>query len=393
MEAISNSVKKKDHDSKISGHALYVDDQVMKDMNYGKLLHSEKAKARITNIILPELPKGYCVVDKNDVTGINLVHIVLDDTPVFANDTVEYVGDPILMVVGPDFKEVDRILNEIIVVYEELVPILDMLKSDTVFFNYNFEKGDIDKTLEEADQVFIETFQTGYQEQAYLEPQGMIAYPHDGRITIRGSMQCPYYIKGAVSKALGYEDKDVQIIQDVTGGGFGGKEDFPSILACQVAVAAIKANKPVKIIFDRREDMEFTSKRHPSISTYKVAIKDNEITGMDVDVIFNGGAFTTLSAVVLQRGMICANGVYRTDNLRVNGRAVKTNTVPCGAYRGFGAPQTFFAVEMIMDHIAKKMGIDSLELKEKYMVKKDDATSTSGKYHFHVPLPENDPAN
>ncbi|MBU3180838.1 xanthine dehydrogenase family protein molybdopterin-binding subunit [Clostridium psychrophilum] len=388
METISNSVKKKDHDSKISGHALYVDDQVMKDMNYGKLLHSEKAKARITNIILPKLPKGYCVVDKSDVTGINLVHIVLDDTPVFANDTVEYVGDPILMVVGPDFKEVERILNEIIVVYEELVPILDMLKSDTVFFNYNFEKGDIDKTLEEADQVFIETFQTGYQEQAYLEPQGMIAYPHDGRITIRGSMQCPYYIKGAVSKALGYEDKDVQIIQDVTGGGFGGKEDFPSILACQVAVAAIKANKPVKIIFDRREDMEFTSKRHPSISTYKVAIKDNEITGMDVDVIFNGGAFTTLSAVVLQRGMICANGVYRTDNLRVNGRAVKTNTVPCGAYRGFGAPQTFFAVEMIMDHIAKKMGIDSLELKEKYMVKQDDATSTSGKFHFHVPLPE-----
>lgn len=127
MEAISNSVKKKDHDTKISGRALYVDDQVMEDMNYGRLLHSAKAKARITNIILPELPKGYFIVDKNDVPGINLVHIVLDDTPVFANDTVEYVGDPILMVVGPDFKEVDRILNEIVVVYEELVPILDKI--------------------------------------------------------------------------------------------------------------------------------------------------------------------------------------------------------------------------------------------------------------------------
>ncbi|NNU75690.1 xanthine dehydrogenase family protein molybdopterin-binding subunit [Clostridium estertheticum] len=388
MESISNSVKKKDHDTKINGRALYVDDQVMEDMNYGRLLHSAKAKARITNIIFPELPKGYFIVDKNDVPGINLVHIVLDDTPVFANDTVEYVGDPILMVVGPDLKKVDKILNEIVVVYEELVPILDMLKSDTVFFNYNFEKGDIDKALKEADHVFIETFQTGYQEQAYLETQGMIAYPHDGRITVRGSMQCPYYIKGAVSKAMGYEDKDVQIIQDVTGGGFGGKEAFPSILACQIAVAAKKANKPVKIIFDRREDMEYTSKRHPSISTYKVAIKDNRITGMDVDVMFNGGAYTTLSAVVLQRGLICANGVYRIDNLRVAGRAMKTNTVPCGAYRGFGAPQTFFAVEMIMDHISKKMEIDSLELKEKYMVKQYDSTSTSGKYHFHVPLPE-----
>ncbi len=388
METISKSVKKKDHEPKISGRALYVDDQVMEGMIYGRLLHSAKAKARIINIILPELPEGYYVVDKNDVSGVNLVHIVLDDTPVYAEDTVEYVGDPILMVVGPDFKEVERILNEIVVVYEEQVPVLDMLKSDCVFFEYNYEKGDIDKALEEADSVFIETFQTGYQEQAYLETQGMIAYPHDGRMTVRGSMQCPYYIKGAVSKALGYEDKDVQIIQDVTGGGFGGKEAFPSILACQIAVAAKKANKPVKVIFDRREDMEFTSKRHPSISTYKVAIKDNEITGMDIDVMFNGGAYTTLSAVVLQRGLICANGVYRIDNLRVTGRAVKTNTVPCGAYRGFGAPQTFFAVEMIMDHIAKKMGIDSLEIKEKYMVKQGDSTSTSGKYHFHVPLPE-----
>lgn len=388
METISKSVKKKDHEAKMNGTALYVDDQVMEGMIYGRLLHSAKAKARITKIILPELPEGYYVVDKKDVTGVNRVQIVLDDTPVYVEDTVEYVGDPILMVVGPDFKEVGRILNKIVIIYEEQVPILDMLKSDIVFFNYNYEKGDIDKALKDADRVFIETFQTGYQEQAYLETQGMIAYPHDGRMTVRGSMQCPYYIKGAVSKALGYEDEDVQIIQDVTGGGFGGKEAYPSILACQIAVAAKKANKPVKVIFDRREDMEFTSKRHPSISTYKVAIKNNEIIGMDINVTFNSGAYTTLSPVVLQRGLICANGVYRLDNLRVTGRAVKTNTVPCGAYRGFGAPQTLFAVEMLMDHLAKDMGIESLELKEKYMVKQGDSTSTSGKYHFHVPIPE-----
>ncbi|MEY8000859.1 xanthine dehydrogenase family protein molybdopterin-binding subunit [Clostridium sp. Mt-5] len=388
MENISKSVKKKDHDSKISGRALYVDDRVMDDMVYGKLLHSAKAKARIKDIVIPKLPEGYCVVDKNDVTGVNRVHVVLDDTPVYVEDTVEYVGDPILMVVGPDLKEVKKILNGIVVVYEEKVPVLDMRKSETVFFNYSYAKGDTDKALKEADNVFVETFQTGYQEQAYLETQGMIAYPHEGRMTVRGSMQCPYYVHGAVTKALGYETKDVQIIQDVTGGGFGGKEAFPSILACQVAVAAKKANRPVKVIFDRREDMEFTSKRHPSICTYKVAVKDGEITGMDIDVLFNSGAYTTLSPVVLQRGVICANGVYRVDNLRVVGRAVKTNTVPCGAYRGFGAPQTFFAVEMMMDHIAKEMGIDSLELKEKYIVKQGDATSTSGKYHFHVPLPE-----
>lgn len=388
METISKSVKKKDHEPKISGRALYVDDLVMDGALYGRLLRGAKAKAGITDIIIPELPEGYYVVDKNDVTGLNKVQIVLDDTPVYADKTVEFVGDPILMVVGPDLKEVDRILGEITVIYEDQVPVLDMRASDTVFFNYNYEKGDIDKAMEEADSIFTETFQTGYQEQAYLETQGMIAYPHEGRMTVRGSMQCPYYVHGAVAKALGYDAKDVQIIQDVTGGGFGGKEAFPSILACQTAVAAKKANKPVKIIFDRREDMEFTSKRHPSICTYKIAMKDGQITGMDIDVLFNGGAYTTLSAVVLQRGLICSSGVYRIDNLRVRGRAVKTNTVPCGAFRGFGAPQTFFAVEMMMNHVAKEIGVDPLELKEKYIVKQGDSTSTSGKYHFHVPLPE-----
>lgn len=388
MGNISESIKKKDHDAKVSGRAMYVDDHKMEDMLYGRILRSSKAKARIINIIKPDLPEGYFIVDKNDVTGKNKVHIVLDDTPVFAEDTVEYIGDPILMVVGENLKEVERILNEIIVVYEELEPILDMQKSDTIFFNYNYEKGDIQKALKEADNVFIETFQTGHQEQAYLETQGMIAYPNNGRMVVRGSMQCPYYIYRAIAMALGYEEKDIQVIQDVTGGGFGGKEGYPSILACQTAVAAKKVNKPVKVVFDRREDMEFTSKRHPSLSTYKVAVKDGKVTGMDIDVMYNSGAYTTLTPVVLQRGLICSSGVYNIENLCVAGRAVKTNTIPNGAFRGFGAPQTFFAVEMMMDHVAKKLGKDPLEFKAQHIVKQGDATSTSGKYHFHVPLPE-----
>lgn len=387
MEKISKSLRKKDHTAKVSGRALYVDDVVIDGMLYGRLLHSTKAKARIINIVLPDLPEGYFIVDRNDVTGENRVQIVLADTPVFAEDTVEYVGEPILMVVGPELKAVERILQAIVVVYEEQEPVLDMCKADTAFFDIQYEKGDVDKALAEADRVFVETFETGHQEQAYLETQGMIAYPHKERMTVRGSMQCPYYVHGALTKALGYDAKNIQVIQEVTGGGFGGKEAFPSILACQTAVAAKKANKPVKVVFGRQEDMEFTSKRHPSVCTYKVAVKKGEITGMDIDIIYNSGAYTTLSLVVLQRGMIGANGVYRVDNLRVAGRAVKTNTVPNGAYRGFGAPQTFFAIEMMMNHIAKEMGVNALDFKEKHLVKQGDATSTSGKYHFHVPLP------
>jgi CO/xanthine dehydrogenase Mo-binding subunit len=388
MEKISISVKKKDHDAKIGGRALYVDDHRIDGLLYGRLLRSPKAKARIREIILPELPEGYVVADHRDVPGVNQVHIVQDDTPVFAGETVEYVGDPILLLAGPDLKEVERLLGEVKVVYEELPPVLDMRASDVVFFKYDYQKGDIEKAFSEADRIFEETFETGYQEQAYLETQGMIAWPEGDGIAVRGSIQCPYYVHTAVSKAMGLDCGKVRVIQDVTGGGFGGKEDYPSILACQVAVAAQKAKKPVKVIFDRREDMGCTSKRHPSISTYKVAVKNGKVTAMDIDVTYNSGAYTTLTPVVLQRGLICSSGVYTVDNLRVTGKAVKTNTVPCGAYRGFGAPQTFFAVEMMMDHIAKKLGADSLEFKEKHLAKQGDTTSTSGRYHFHVPLPE-----
>ena len=215
----------------------------------------------------------------------------------------------------------------------------------------------------------------------------MMAEPEaDGRMFIHGSMQCAYYVHGAVARALGCGPSGVHVLQDVTGGGFGGKEAFPSILGCQVAVAAKKAGKAVRCVFDRHEDLEFTSKRHPSLNTYKVAIKDGKVTAMDIDVKFNGGAYTTLSAVVLQRGIIAASGVYNVENLHVRGRALKTNTTPSGAYRGFGAPQTFFSVEMIMNHIAQDMGVDSVEFKLANVVKQGDGTSTSGVYHFPVPL-------
>jgi len=388
MEMISQSVTRQDHAPKMSGTALYVADYPLEGVLFGKLLYSSRPKARLVQVKIPALPDGYLVVDKNDIPGENRVHIVQDDTPVFARETVEYIGEPILMAVGPVEKEVQHIIDQIEVVYEDLPPILSMGNSDTVFFNYEYGKGDIVKAFVEADKVYMEEFDTGRQEQAYLEPQGMIAEPHDGRMTVHGSLQCPYYVHGAVAKALGVEPGRVQIIQDVTGGGFGGKEAFPSILACQVAVAANKAGQPVRVIFDRREDMEFTSKRHPSHSIYKVAVKDGKVTAMDIDVMYDAGAYTTLTPVVLQRGIICSSGVYNVENLNVHGRAMKTNTVPNSAFRGFGAPQTFFAVEMMMDHIAKDLGLASLEFKQKHIVRQGDKTSTSGIYHFPVPLPD-----
>lgn len=389
MKEISKSVVKKDHQPKIDGSALYVGDYPQEGMLYGRIVRSPYARARVVEIKPYPLPEGYFTVDHRDVPGINEVHIVKDDTHVYAEEIVEYIGDPVLMVVGPNEQEVLRIATQIEVVYEQLPAVLNVRDSETAFFDYNFGKGDPDAAFAEADKIYEEEFETGYQEQAYLEPQGMIATFLDGKLSIHGSLQCPYYVHGAIAKALGLTPDRVRVVQDVTGGGFGGKEAYPSILACQVAVAAYRAGgKPVRVIFDRREDMEFTSKRHPSLSNYRVAVKDGRVTAMDIDVVFNAGGYTTLSAVVLQRGIIASPGVYRVENIRVRGRAMKTNTVPTGAYRGFGAPQTFFAVEMMMNHIARDLGEEPLAFKQRHLVQQGDATSTGGIYHFPVPLPE-----
>ena len=391
MEKISQSVVKKDHSPKMGGRRVYVADyNTAKNGDgilTGKILHSKVARARIRGVEVPTLPDGYYYVDAKDIPGDNNVNIVLDDMPVYCRDTVEYIGEAIGMVVGPDSKKVDRILSEIKVNYEELEPVLDLRTAKEAFFNYEYGHGDMDKAFAEADHVYEEEFETGYQEQTYLETQGMMAEPEEGgSMYVHGSMQCIYYVHGAVKRVLNCEPEGVHIFQDVTGGGFGGKEAFPSILATEVAVAAKKANAPVRCVFDRREDMEYTSKRHPSICRIRAAVKDGKVTALDCDVTFNAGAYSTLSAVVLQRGIIAAPGVYNVPNIHVTGRALKTNTSPCGAYRGFGAPQTFFAIEMMMDHIAQDLGVESLAFKEAHLAKQNDPTSTCGKYHFPVPV-------
>jgi len=385
---ISEPVVRIDHAAKTAGEAVYVADHPTDDVLFGKFLRSVKARARVQAVRLPDLPEGYYYVDKNDVPGKNQVHIVLDDTPVFADETVEFIGDPIGMLVGPDEAETERLLGQVTVEYEELQPVFKIEDSDTVFFDYGYKKGDAARAFQEADRVFEEEFRTGLQEHAYLETNGIIARPGKDRMMIHGSLQCPYYVHRAVSEALGSERERVQVKFDVTGGAFGGKEDYPSILAAQAAVAAHKAGRAVRVVFERREDIEFTSKRHPLLCTYKVAVKGSKVTAMDIDLKYDAGAYTTLSMVVLQRGVIAACGVYNIENLNVRGRAIKTNTVPNGAFRGFGGPQPFFAVEMMMSHTAEYLGLEQLAFKQAHLSKKGDATATGGEYHFNVPLPE-----
>ncbi len=222
-----------------------------------------------------------------------------------------------------------------------------------------------------------------------MEPQGLVATADSGKVTIYGSMQCPYYIKKALVQALGCDPSQVRVVQTTTGGAFGGKEEYPSLIAGHVAFAALKTGRPVRSSYDRGEDIRASTKRHPSRCHYRTALDANgRILGMDVDVRLDGGAYAGLSSVVLQRAMFAAAGVYNVENLRVSGKVLATNTVPTGAFRGFGAPQAFFAIEMHMEQIARELGLDPLDFKMAHVYQKGDRTATMGLMRQEIKLPE-----
>jgi len=399
-ERIGKAVKRVDAAEKIGGEAKYLADIEFEDMLYARTFRSTKARAKIVSIEIPELPDGYYIVDKSDVPGRNRVKIIFYDMPFFAEDEVNYIGEPILMVVGPDREEIINIISNINVVYEKIEPILSMDEAlcntkapifgeNNVYAKYSYSKGNFDGVTNSDARVYEGEYSTGYQEHIYLEVQGVVAEYKDEKIKIWGSMQCPYFIKDAVVEALGFKENRVQVIQTTTGGGFGGKEEYPSLIAGQIAVAALKIKKPIRLIFDRAEDIEVTTKRHPSIIKIKSYVNtDNKILGMDVDIKIDGGAYAGLSNIVLQRTMFAAIGVYNVENIKINGVALATNKVVSGGFRGFGAPQAFFALEMHMDYVSKEIGLNALEFRKLNVLKQGDTSSTGGLIRENTMLPQ-----
>jgi len=383
---INKTIERVDAREKISGIAKYVDDLKMEGEIYAKTIRATIAKGKITDISVPPLPEGYATVGVKDIPGKNFVKIIFDDQPVFTESEVTYFGEPIMLLVGPDKAVLRKIANEIRIAYKEEKPNLEW---DDPMISYHFSKGDGDQPFQTASKTFSDVYITGYQEQAYLETQGLIGYPEGNRIVITGSMQCPYYIKNALINCLGCKDDMVRVIQQTVGGAFGGKEEFPSLMACQLAVAVYKMKKPVRLIYDRKEDMPVTTKRHPSRIRMEAAInKKNEITAIRAAVGLDGGANAGLSGVVLQRAMIASSGAYTFPNMDVTGRVYRTNTVPNGAFRGFGAPQMLFSIEMFIGHVAKFLGLDPFEFRMKYLAKQGDKTSTSGTFRDPIIMPE-----
>jgi len=398
-EMIGAPVLRPDAIDKVRGEAKYVGDLVFTGMLHGRVIRSTMPHARINEVDLSRVeedPDVICTVTARDVPGENVVHVIYDDQPALAKEVVRYIGEPIALVVAKDRASAERAARQASIDYDPLPVVSDPIialaddaqavavpevveEGVNVFNHMRLRKGDVEQGFAQADVIVEDEYRTGYQEHAYLETQGAIAVPDEnGSMTIYGSMQCPFYVQGAVARVLGLPLSKVRVVQTTTGGAFGGKEDVPSLVSSLAALMAWKARKPVKLIYDRSEDILTSSKRHPSVVRYKSgAKKDGTITAIEVEFVYNAGAYQTLSSAVLWRGLVHAAGPYRIPNVKVDAYSVATNTVPCGAFRGFGSPQVIFAHESQMDKLAEKLGIDRLEIRRRNVLQVGDKTSTN----------------
>ena len=378
--AVGRPVLRREGADKVTGRARYTDDLVVPGAWYGRTIRSGIPRGRIRNITYdPAFDwSQVVVVTAQDIPGDNVVQLIRDDQPALAAVDIRHKEEPILLIAAPDRDTLAAAERAIRIEYDVLEPVFDVDRATETYSTIEIVKGAVVEALEEAEVVVERSFRVGLQEQLYIEPQGAIAIPEaGGGIKIIGSLQCPYYVHRALKRALGLTDEQAVVIQAETGGGFGGKEEYPSIVAIHAALLARKAGRPVRLVYDRHEDLAATTKRHPGVIRHRTGVRrDGTLVAQDIEIVLDGGAYCTLTPVVLSRAAIHAAGAYACPNVRIRARAVATNTPPNGAFRGFGAPQSLFAAELMVEHVAERLGVPSLDLRKKWMLRLGDTTAT-----------------
>jgi CO/xanthine dehydrogenase Mo-binding subunit len=383
MASVGQNVHRKEGPDKLCGRAQYIDDLTIPGCLHGVTVRSSIPRGRIESIEFdPAFPWDECtVVTARDIPGENVVQLIERDQPLLADTRIQHMFEPIALIAHADRAMAYRAREHVRVRAVEEPAVLTMEDAlaakvkvyggDNVFKRIVIERGDVEAALRGADVVVEGEYRVPHQEQTYIENNGIAAwFEPDGQLVVTGSMQCPYYVLTAMQPVFGLPAEKVRVVQTTTGGGFGGKEEYPNMIAGHAALLAFKAKRPVKIIYDRHEDMQATTKRHPAWIRHRTGIdRTGRLMAQDVEVLMDGGAYMTLTPVVLSRGALHATGPYDCPNVRVHARAVATNTPPNGAFRGFGAPQTLFAAELHWERIAAALGIDALQLRQWNLVR------------------------
>jgi len=393
---VGSSPIRKEGKAKVVGRAQYVDDISLPGMWYGATVRSSIPRGRITSIAFdPVIPwSEFTIVSAADIPGENTIVHLTKDHPCLASTHVNHAEEPILLLAHPNRSVLPAAIAAIHITYDLMPAIYTIEESEradiliwgnsatpNTFKTYLMQKNQTsipDEVWQQADFIVEGEYRTGAQEQLYIENNGVIAeYSETEGVTVRGSMQCPFYLVHALELVFNLPTEKCRVIQTETGGAFGGKEDFPSVIGSHAGLLAMKSGHPVKLCYDRAEDMAATTKRHPSRTRHRTAVsKEGKLLAGEIDFAIDGGAYATLSPVVLSRGTIHAPGPYHWPYVTVRAKAMATNIPPHGAFRGFGAPQSIFALERHMDKIARVVGLTPEELRRRNFLSTGDRTAT-----------------
>ncbi len=394
--SIGKSLPRIDALDKVTGKALYSGDLNMKGMLYMKILFAERPHARIKDIRTgkAEAAEGVVAVYTAKDVPVNEYGLQVKDQPVLCGpgaskpytDIVRFVGDQVAVVVAQTEAQAEAAVKLIEVEYEDLpvlsdpkaalrldAPILHPDRGDSnVCVHYKIRKGDVEEAFAKADVIVEGEYQTPVQEHAYLQPEAGLAYiDSEGRVTVEAAGQWTHADREAIAHALGLPNEMIRVVYPAIGGAFGGREDISVQIV--LALAAWKLQRPVKIVWSRRESIIGHGKRHAMIINARWgATRDGKLVAAENELIADGGAYMYTSNKVLGNSAITSTGPYFIPNVKTDVYGVYTNNVPGAAFRGFGAPQALFMVEQQMNKLAEKLGMDPVEFRLKNALRDGD---------------------
>ncbi len=371
---------------KALGRGVFADDIEIDGMLYVKVLRSAYPRARVVKLDVSkaeEHPRCVKIALAKDVPENKLGHLIHDwDVIIPEGEITRYIGDAIAVVASSDIDAVDEILALIDVEYEELTPVLDVheaMKDDAPKIHENgnvlqvehIKRGDVEEALKNSAHIVREVYKTPYTEHAFMEVECAVAFPQGKGVKLYTSSQSIYDDQKEVARMLKLPLDDVEVEAALVGGAFGGKEDMS--VQHHAALMAYLTQRPVKLRLSRQESLAVHPKRHPMEIDITSACDENGIiTAMKAKIISNTGAYASLGGPVLQRACTHASGPYNYQNVEVIGKAVYTNNVPSGAFRGFGVTQSCFAIESNLNLLAQKVNMDPFEFKYKNALRVGD---------------------
>ena len=383
---LSGDMARIDAHEKALGTGIYTDDIKLEGMVYASALRSPLPRIRLKGIDTSQAEKeeGFIAVIKAEDVPNNIHGHLITDWPVLiaTGSTTAYTGDALCLVVAASEEALRRIKEKIRIDYEELEGVYtpeEALKEriivhegrSNVMDHEHISRGDADKALADSDFVFEETYTTPFTEHAFMEPECAVAEPYNDGVFVWASDQSVYDDQREIARMLSIPKEKVRVRATLVGGGFGGKEDMS--VQHHAALAAYLLKRPVKVKLSRQESLGVHPKRHPMTIHIKLgANKSGRIRGMKAVILADTGAYASLGGPVLQRACTHASGPYNFQNFEVDGKALYTNNVPAGAFRGFGVTQSCFAMESALDEMAKLVGIDPFRIREINALKPGD---------------------